>query len=297
MVLPAWLKRLLLSRRYRAERAALRQGLPPASPSAGESVVYFTVHKCASTFVPRYLRYVNTRHLGLRPLDLAGYLWHYEGDRVYDVLEDRSGEIFSPRGFLYAPLRQAVRIPAPDRYRMLLMLRDPRDLLVSHYYSIRYSHKQPAQDKKRAEFLGRRVAAGDASVDDYVREMAPVFRKRYRDYLNIVVGEYGVEPLRYEDMVADCRGWVRAFFSRLDLAPDEKDYQAAADIGGFERAVRGDIHDHVRRREPGEFRERLRPDTVDWLGEYFAPELAQLGYADDGDDAPAERLPTSSIIG
>lgn len=280
MELPAWLKRPLVARRFRAERSVMKRGLPAVADDAGPSVIYFTVHKCASTFVPRFLNYVNRRYLGLRRLNMAGYLWHHEGDRVYEVMQDRSAGIFGPRGFMYAPLRQAIRLSDPGKYRIVLMLRDPRDLLVSHYFSVRYSHKLPAQEQKRIEFLERRSAAGAESLDDYVRRMAPVFKARYADYVDIVARGYGVAPLRYEDMVSDTTTWVGEFFSRLELSPDEQDIEAAARLGGFGLHVRGRVTDHIRRREPGEYREKLAPDTARWLDDLFGPELGYLGYGD-----------------
>ena len=51
----------------------------------------------------------------------------------------------------------------PD-YKVVLMARDPRDILVSAYYSIAYSHPEPTSTgSKHADFMEMRRRARESN--------------------------------------------------------------------------------------------------------------------------------------
>ena len=56
-----------------------------------------------------------------------------------------------------------------EKYRVVLMIRDPRDVLVSRYYSLGYSHTPPSKHSdKYGDFLKERKRIRQITVDEYV---------------------------------------------------------------------------------------------------------------------------------
>lgn len=55
-----------------------------------------------------------------------------------------------------------------EKYKIVLMVRDFRDLLVSEYYSIAYSHVAPDRQGNRYDlFVAQRTKARKSSIDEY----------------------------------------------------------------------------------------------------------------------------------
>lgn len=63
-------------------------------------------------------------------------------------------------------------MPGIENFKILLVLRDPRDILVSSYYSVAYSHPFPDDKERTKEFLTERYRVRDMTVDQYVIEQS-----------------------------------------------------------------------------------------------------------------------------
>ena len=138
----------------------------------GASVVCFTTPRCASTFTKEALSLIANRYLGLTPLDFPGYLWHASARPVYEELGGLSSRVFRSQGYCYITLREFIEIDHLEQYKVLLMIRDPRDVMVSEYYSRAISHTLPANSRRRKEFLELRQTAKQMTVDEFVLSRA-----------------------------------------------------------------------------------------------------------------------------
>ena len=92
------------------------------STSINKSIVYFTVHRCASRYVANILgRFA--RDSGMVHLDIAGYTWH--GGEVIR----NSNEIYRKSGYYYGPYygldEEEYTLPIPDLedFKIILVLR------------------------------------------------------------------------------------------------------------------------------------------------------------------------------
>jgi hypothetical protein len=257
--------------RYRRESRYLRgdaDGL-----GTGPSVVFFTVTRCASTFMRHLLRVINRRHLHLLPLNLAAYLWDTGQGGVYQRLSREARQLFRERGVLYAPLRNYVDLAHLRQGRVIAMLRDPRDVAVSGYFAARYSHRPPASAKRKVEFQSHRQAVMAMSIDEYVMDFATRLGPIYEGYRTHLPR---AQVLTYEEMWNDFPAWARRLAGLLGVEFSEGEIAEYARMAGAGVARTEDTHSHRRQGAPGDHRQKLSPATAERLTAMFAPSLEWL---------------------
>ena len=109
--------------------------------------------------------------------------------------------------------------------------------------------------------------------------LAGNFHARYQRYLRELLGQPNVRLLRYEDMLADLRGWLQAAAAQFGIddpsVVDEltRRFRPHFDVKGE------DVRRHIRKATPGDYAEKLQPGTIARLNEIFADVLEALGYA------------------
>lgn len=155
---------------------------------------------------------------------------------------------------------------ATDSYRdalKIFMFRDPRDALVSEYFSDAYSHALPKQDaagEGREAFLKKREEAQNADIDQWVLDKVGGIRKTLTAYAG-ALDDPKCLVLRYEDYIFQKRrmivkildhfGWsvevprLNKLLEEIDVVPDSEDKSR-----------------FVRKVVPGDHIAKLKPDTV-----------------------------------
>lgn len=254
----------------------------PAPSEPAPNILHLTLNKAASQHTARILA---------RLLAERGYttVWpnRYASFRATPYLEYLPAETLAANRNILAPKRvfiAAIASPPTNteliaRTRQILAVRDPRDLVVSDYYSIRYFHPQPTAPDKREAFTRRREAASATDIDAYVLERAPVVRRQFEHYAEISRAPTCLAVVRYEDFLADFAGWLATLERALELPPDPGRRARLAPLApqrpaGERRNVK------VRAAKAGQFRERLAPATVAALDREFASILERFGYAE-----------------
>ncbi|MGX7672363.1 sulfotransferase domain-containing protein [Plantactinospora sp. DSM 117369] len=123
----------VVARRVMSEthNTRLRISVPVESRSEFGNIYHCTIRKTASQWVKAlFSDPVVYRYSGLLPYDPRPYKWRYPEalppNRVVSSL------FISYKGFM--------NLPKPDPYRAFFVLRDPRDIVVSGYFSYRSSH-------------------------------------------------------------------------------------------------------------------------------------------------------------
>ncbi|MES1021660.1 sulfotransferase domain-containing protein [Gloeocapsa sp. BRSZ] len=246
------------------------------SQNPDKSVVFFTTRKCASTYMDKCIEYLNEKYLNLTQVDLESYIWQYSNQDMYQLLEENLAA-FQPQGILYAPLRKYIPIKNLEKYRILLMLRDPRDVIVSNYYSLGFSHSLPLDEERRKEFLEFRGRIQKQTVDEYVVERADRFQRMYSEYCDLIKAQ-NIQWLRYEDFMQDFELWVNQLGKCLQIEIDEQDKKTLFEMKGGGKQVEENKLKHIRKATPGDHKEKLTQETQDFLNTKFQDILLTLNY-------------------
>lgn len=147
--------------------------------------------------------------------------------------------------------------------RKVFMFRDPRDALVSEYYSDAFSHAVPRADAAgdgRDLFLKKRAEAQAADIDDWVLDKVGGIRNTLAVYAT-VLDDPSCLVLRYEDFIFQKRrmiakildhfGWsvelprLARFLEEVDVVPTAEDHSR-----------------FVRRVVPGDHVVKLKAETI-----------------------------------
>jgi|SRR5579862_3296833 len=243
-----------------------------------ESYFVFGVRKSGSSILNSIVGALAGMN-GVQYIDVAGTLFK-SGLRVSDWQNDselcgllRPGNVYG--GFRNFPVGLACA-PRFRQSRKILMVRDPRDALVSEYFSNAYSHSIPQGGSGRSAMLAERDAALRSDLQSYVLRMAPSLRRALREYLPLK-DDPTVRIVRYEDRIMQKRqliGDICAFFSWSVSDENVGHILGWADIiPDAERPTA-----FVRRVRPGDYVEKLAPETIRELELFFQRELACFGY-------------------
>jgi Sulfotransferase domain len=289
----ALVKKLPLVERYLALRARRQRHRVERSLLNGThrnnndhpSILHFSVNKAATRYTKRILWRCAT-HNGMVPVSIYDYA--FESDLPYlhtlSAAEmQKYQHIFKPAGYLHSVFGEGMveGIPGLDRYKLILMMRDPRDVLVSRYYSLAYSHPTPPEGAaKYADFMRVRHDALRLSIDEHVLAESDEIYRVYHNYKTRLIDRYAnVYVTSYEAMTEDFERWLNGLLNACQLVISHDLRQALLEENARLKPTDEDIYRHLRKGEPGDFQAKLRSVTIDQLNVKFASMLQAFGYA------------------
>ncbi|WP_394692851.1 sulfotransferase domain-containing protein [Hyphobacterium sp.] len=253
--------------------------LPEGDPTFQPCFV-FSVHKCGSTMLHSMIEQV-AKVAALPATSIPNELFHYG---IFEPEWERDPNIlpyFQKRMLYYGfrtlpPVLTDPSIALRHR-RFVLLVRDPRDALVSQYFSFGTksgSHRLPS---KYPEAFKKILSATDElPIDEYVLTAASNLREKlqaYRDALNFDLGLLW----RYEDAYFDKRGLLEDTFAHLGVEVDPSILNSVAQLADI-RPEMEDPTKHIRKGTPGDHQEKLRPETIAELNEVFRDVGRFYGY-------------------
>ena len=81
------------------------------------------------------------------------------------------------------------------------------------------------------------------------------------------------------DIILDFENAMRAFASAFDYDVSPGEIEELRVLGGYNKKQEGEnLKSHTRKKLPGDHKEKLKPETIAYLDELFAPELNRFGY-------------------
>ena len=163
------------------------------------------------------------------------------------------------------------------------LIRDPRDAVVSLYFSESYSHPLPKQGKFKGMFQKRRNMALSTDIDSYVLKKSKAVLFDWNSYLNISNFNDNLKVFRYEDVIFNKYQWVKDICSYIGLELPEANLKTIADKHDIV-PEQENVHQHIRKVVPGDHKEKLDKQTIEELNVIFQPILEQYGYLQDISD-------------
>ena len=243
-----------------------------------------SLHKSGTMFLFKFFKHLAGRH---RAQLLSEN--HDPPDDYNDLLSSISGQASGSQSdgrsreqklVFRCPLRtfevNDFLLPEMEQHR-IFHLRDPRDILVSEYFSFGWIHPT---DETPLE--NRRDQIQKMSVDEYVvlqseQSSWPVDQK-YAPLVDYQFDDECETVLKYEQMVTDFPKWC---FKAVKASGIRFPFVATARLAWRYRKefkTSGEALKHKRRITPGDFRDKLKPGTIEVLNKRFEPILKRFDY-------------------
>ena len=262
---------------------------------ANQSILFFTTHKCASTFVSTLLELVNKK-TPYSHYDYDGEIYGL-GNKMNvssadglsgtgepsEFLNDAGQYLFRTTGEIYGPLRFPIFLEDQKRYRAIFFLRDPRDVAVSAYYSFGFSHGMPENLQREKIFRDERNRIVQEGIDRYSIRIAkdwlkPLYksyhemRSSFEDTVFLSYVEFVDRPAEFFDKLAE--------FMKLGPVDGYDDIQ---DLIVKTKKINSDAQNadklHQRSGRNDQYISELKPETVDAVNDILREELKIWGFS------------------
>jgi hypothetical protein len=218
------------------------------------------------------------------PVDVAGTFFK-QNITIKSWINDPAVERLLAGGNLYGGFRNFPAALATTEFfrkcKKALLVRDPRDALVSEYFSLAYSHSIPkpsdqgnvvtrAMKKARHNMLHR-------DINDFVRKAAPGFNNILLQYA-VLLKDPSALVMKYEDVILNKRALIQKLCSH---------FQWQVTTGKIENILRWadvvpnteDKKAFIRKVVPGDHAEKLDRKTIDALNVALEPSMNAFGYS------------------
>jgi hypothetical protein len=183
---------------------------------------------------------------------------------------------------LYVDYPTYLGIAKPARYRSFFVLRDPRDIVTSWYFSALYSHASVGTiPTKRVELSQMDLPAGMKLVIDQVEALG-LFEAQ-RSWL-AAAGDPHVAVFRYEELAADNLAFLRKLLAWLEVAIPDPEVAELSRRHSFARHAEGraqgeeNLHSHYRKGIAGDWRNYFDADVTAHFRAVTGDTVRRLGY-------------------
>jgi len=158
------------------------------------------------------------------------------------------------------------------------LVRDPRDVLTSHYFSMLKSHVIP-KGKAGDAMEKNRQRLAQVSIDDYMDgQIKAGFWLERLLRLTELTDNVGSKFWRYEDIIFEKQQWLSEILDHLSInLPDEPKEKILLKWDILPSTE--DTGKHIRKVTPGDHIDKLQSSTIEKLNDYFSEILGFWGYS------------------
>jgi hypothetical protein len=280
-LVPPRVKAAFAENRVRLVRVARRSEL--------RNVYHCCVHKTGSQWIRKILADPEVyRVTGLRPFAYAPRLPSDGKNRGYDQLRFESA---FPRGTIVSPLYidhpGFAAIPKPEPWRAFFIARDPRDVVVSWYFSTTHSHPTASNQslqRTRVRLTGMSEEEGLVFTISSLRDYG--LFDALEGWVRAAAASDEVLLVRYEDLIGETADeqW-RRLLDHCDVHLGDAERRALLDRYSFERLSgrrpgEEDPGSKLRKGVAGDWRNHFTPGVVEAFGEATGDLVRRIGYPD-----------------
>lgn len=219
-------------------------------------------------------------------VDIGGTLFH--ANIPLDVLHKdvQINKLLAP-GLVYYGFRDYPSImEKSDIFRngkKVVLVRDPRDALVSEYFSNAYSHSVPATNtdgcdanKRHIESLRQQALTTD--INAYVVDRARAFLETAGYFFEIMHDE-SVLRMKYENVVFNKHSMIKDICDHCDLAVDEASIDKIVNRINIIPSSENP-RAFIRQVSPGDHKRKLSTETIAELNRILHDVIAVFGYSE-----------------
>ena len=240
-----------------------------------KSIVFISFHKCATSLFSNYVL-LNTKNLVQIDYQKLFYL-----DKIVKKIS------YEPRGYVYGVIRVLEKshplFPQTNFLlnkknlndkKLIFLIRDPRDILVSMYYSFGSTHGFSANEQIMKFQEQRQNKIRKMAIDEYVIEEALTLRSKFEiiNFLRKNVKNHIL--LKYEDMIENYGSFYRELNEFMPLKEE-------LELRLFERTrphKEEQIVDHKRSGKVGGYKRKLKKGTIRKVNNILKNTLLNFNY-------------------
>ena len=253
--------------------------------STHPSILHFSFQKSATQYVKDLLT-ICAQENNLTPIKLPDYAFNSNFPFLDQLQKDELEQyqyIFRKEGYLYTVFGDMVQhLENLNSYKVIFLTRDPRDILVSEYFSLRYSHPTPSLlSNKNQLFSERQQLAKTLPIDEFVLKDGDRLKLSYDNYNKFLIDKHkNIHLTSYENMMKNFPEWLDKIlnYCELTLPPDTK--HQLIHNHTHRTPIKENKRSHLRKATPGDYKNKLNPKTIEQLNIKFA-ETLKLYYNDE----------------
>lgn len=206
-------------------------------------------------------------------------------NRLQDACFDEPLPRRTINAHLYIDYPTYLAIPKPAKYKTFFILRDPRDIVVSWYFSLRYSHSPNVLINDIKKQLDKLCFSEGLKYSIDKLEEVGLFEVQ-RSWTSIPRNLENIKVFYYEDFVKNNFSFLKDIFSYLDISMSEKEFTSLCNKYSFEKISGGrksgleDINSHYRKGVSGDWKNYFEVSTIAHFKDVTKDLLEVLGYAE-----------------
>ena len=254
--------------------------LPESQSPDIDSVFFLSVHKSGSTLLNNMIR-AACDMLGHEFVDIQSFFFN-NGVSDADIPAETS-RIFKPKGYVYSGFRyfpHQYQIPCLNDCKLIVLIRDPRDAVVSQYFSLSKSHPLPGKnidDKLYRHMVEQREKALAADINEFALREIGGFVKKLDTYSDLLKTHPAARLFQYEEVIYLKKKWLLSMLSFLGwkMQPGQP-MQLANRFNVVPKAE--DASKHIRQVHPQNYMTKLSPETIAEINRTHAATLLRFHY-------------------
>lgn len=254
--------------------------LPDSRSPEIDSVFFMSVHKSGSTLMNNLIR-ATCQMLDYEFVDIQS---HYFNTGVADSdIPAETSKIFKPKGYVYSGFRyfpNQYEIPCLMDCPLIVLIRDPRDAVVSQYFSLAQSHPMPGKDAddkllRHMEEVRRQTLGSD--INEFALREVGGFAKKLETYSELLKTHPKARLFQYEEIIYMKKKWLMTMLNFLQwkMQPGEP-MRLANRFNVLPRAE--DATKHIRQVHPQNYLAKLSTETINEINKKYAPVLHRFNY-------------------
>ena len=241
-----------------------------------KSSLLWTTHKCASTFISRVFSEIQNEY-NIGCFDYASQIWSLS-DAInlkdpYEIERSAASILYRKYGEVYGPLRTPFTFPHRSDLINVFFLRDPRDVLVSAYYSARYSHAAPRHSLLKKQFNKDRNELKDMDIDRFCLEKMRIWiRPYYNQYSEMASTSPQCYVLSYDYFKDHTKDFLFKLFEAFGIENIKAETldKLSERASPIQENPKQDIFQHKRSGRSRQFEAELKSETVDIMNNELA---------------------------